>query len=166
VSFEEPLDPFTLARCFKIKVITPSQLRALEPFTKDGLTGRFSSCWSAVTLALADGWHLCVLNSTHNRERQRATLMEEIVHVVLNHEPSRILTGANGLACREYNPVNERVAYGVGAAVLVPYITLLRALKQGANPKRIAAQYGVSVPLVLYRIKITMLWPLYQSKAS
>src|SRR2546426_1644223 len=96
----------------------------------------------------------------------RASLMEEISHVILGHKPTRILMPEGGVACREYNAPDEEVAYGVGAAALVPYAALFMALRNGEKPESIAASFGVSLPLVLYRIKITHLWPLYRTKAS
>lgn len=166
VSLDSPIDPFALAKLVKIRVITPSQLRHLPPMIAMKLTGQLNSCWSAVTLRLTENRQLCVLNPTHEVERQRATLMEEIAHVALGHELSRIIITDEGFAYREFNRVNEHTAYGVGAAALVPYVALLDGLRKGRSPERIARQYAVSIPLVLYRIKITMLWRVYQNKAS
>ena len=166
VSVGERLNPFSLAKYVKILVIKPSQVRELSPLAHQELKGHSKTCWSAVTVELPGGWQLCILNTRHNLERQRASLMEEISHVMLGHEPTRLVLGANGIAYREYNEVNEHVAYGVGAAALVPYATLLAWVERGRSPEFIARHYGVSTQLVLYRIKITMLWALYKSKAS
>jgi len=160
------LDPFALADYAKIAVVRPTDLQALSPAVLRELTGRSRSSWSAVTMDLGDGSQLCIINPTHTAERTRATLMEEIVHVVLGHRPTRIFMGAGGLPCREYNAVNEEVAYGVGAAALVPYVALFLGLTDGATPATLATKYRVSEQLVSYRIKITMLWPLYKSKMA
>ncbi len=165
VSLEERLDPFALAEFVKIQVIEPSDIPALSPLTLGELTGNSRSRWSAATVALPDGWQLCILNPTHNSERMQATLMEEIAHVVLGHKPTRILSGGH-LAFREYNALNEQVAYGVGAAALVPDAALVSGLSNGRTPEMIASRYAVSLPLVIYRIKITMLWSLYRRKAG
>ena len=166
LSIEEPLDPFSLAEFVKIHVIEPLEVSGLPASVLAELTGRSSSTWSAATVSLPDGWQLCILNSTHSRQRKRASLMEEISHVVLGHEPTRIITGTVGVAYRGYNALNEQVAYGVGAAALVPYAALFVGLMDGQTPDSVAQRYGVSSPLVIYRIKITMLWPLYKRKAS
>ncbi|MCI0723821.1 MAG: ImmA/IrrE family metallo-endopeptidase [Acidobacteria bacterium] len=165
-SLEDPLDPFALAEFVKIHVVYLSSIRGLPTGIRNRLNTRFRSQWSAVTVGLPDGWQVCILNPTHTTERKRATLMEEISHVVLGHEPTRIITGSNGVGYREFNPANEEAAYGVGAAALVPYAPLVIGLMDGQNPDSIARHYGVSSPLVLYRIKITMLWSLYKSKYS
>ncbi len=166
VSLEEPLDPFALAEFVKIQVIGPSQIPSLSQVVVAELTGRSSARWSAATVGLPDGWQLCILNPTHTTERMRASLMEEISHVVLGHKPTRILMSASGVAYREYNALNEEVAYGVGAAALVPYTALFVGLMDGQTPEFLAQRYGVSLPLVIYRIKITMLWRRYKSKAA
>lgn len=166
VSISEALDPFALAEFVKIAVIKPSGVADLPREVLAELIGRSRSCWSAVTLPLPDGHQLCIINPTHNVERTRATLMEEIAHVVLGHEPTRIYHGPGGLPCREYKEANEQAAYGVGAASLVPYAALFMGLMDGASAESIAQQYGVSSQLVSYRIKITMLWKLYKSKTA
>lgn len=166
VSIEEPLDPFELARFFKIRVIEPSDIRRLPRNVLAELTRRSRSKWSAVTIGLSDHWQLCILNPTHNHERTRATLMEEIAHVLLGHEPTRIVTAPGGVGFREYNRINEQAAYGVGAAALVPYAPLFVGLMDGQTPEKIAKRCEVSPELVIYRIKITMLWRLYRSKCS
>lgn len=166
ISPEEPLDPFSLAEFAKIAVIKPAEVYGLPRSVLTELLGRSRSRWSGVTLGLPGGRQLCILNPTHNIERTRATLMEEIAHVVLGHKPTRISAGIDGLYCREYNPANEQAAYGVGAAALVPYSALFVGVMDGATPESIAKQYGVSPELVCYRIKITMLWDSYKRKAA
>lgn len=162
VSLPDRLDPFALAEFAKIRVIEPSEISKLPADVLDELTGRSQSSWSAVTLDISDGWQLCILNPTHGAERKRASLMEEIAHVILGHEFTRIVAGTDGLAFREYNQLNEQVAYGVGASALVPYAPLFVELLNRQTPETIAEHYGVSSQLVKYRIKITMLWPLYK----
>ena len=166
LSLNDPLDPFGLAKFAKITVIRPAELPQLPSNVLRELVGRSQSRWSGVTLALPGGEQLCILNPTHGPERTRATLMEEIAHVLLGHEPTRIFTGVGGISCREYNAANEEVAYGVGAAALVPYAPLFVGLMDGATSDSIAKQYGVSPELVCYRIKITMLWDLYKKKLA
>lgn len=166
VSPEEALDPFSLASYVKIRIVEPRQIRNLSPLISQKLTREYSTNWSAVTIELPHGERLCIMNPRHTAERIRATLMEEIAHVILGHKCTNILTAGEGLAFREYHAPNERVAYGVGAAALVPYCSLVASLEMDHAPEKIAKNFKVSVELVLYRIKITMLWKVYQRKAS
>lgn len=163
---EKRLDPFALAAAFKIKVVEPDDIENLPRATHQELTGMYGASWSAVTLPLSDGWRLCILNPTHNRVRTRATLMEEIAHVALGHSPCKISTDGNGMARRDYDPAVERTAYAVGAAALLPYSVLANYVGQNVSASWIARRYGVSVKLVEYRIKITMLWPLYKGSLA
>ncbi|HYB60869.1 MAG TPA: ImmA/IrrE family metallo-endopeptidase [Methylomirabilota bacterium] len=163
---EEPLDPFALAKHFKIQVIEPSHIRALTPEELHLLMGRYAPTWSGATLAFSDGWQLCILNPTHNAERTKATLMEEIAHVSLGHKPTKITTGLDGLCRRDYEQNNEKEAYAVGAAALVPYAGLFMCLMKGSTVHHIARRYGVSKQLVEYRIKITLLWRLYKQTSA
>jgi hypothetical protein len=166
VSLEEALDPFSLAGYVKIQVVVPKQIRYLSPITLQKLTRAYGANWSAVTIELPHGERLCIMNPLHTAERMRATLMEEIAHVILGHKCTSILTAGDGLAFREYHAPNEQVAYGVGAAALVPYGALVASLQKGHPAEKIAKNFNVSVDLVIYRIKITMLWKVYQRRAS
>jgi len=163
LSSDDPLDPLALAEFAKIQIAYPQDICGLELEVLTELTTHSRSSWSAVTLGLPEGWQLCILNPTHGLERTRATVMEEIAHVILGHEPTRILCGPDGVMHREYNGANEEAAYGAGAAALVPYAMLFLGLTDGRTIESIARHYGVSSDLVFYRIKITMLWPLYKS---
>jgi IrrE N-terminal-like domain len=165
LSPDEPLDPYVLAKAAGIQVIHPRELVGLDPRLLERLCSTFSAEWSGATTELPDDRRVCILNPEQTRERASATLMEEIVHVRLEHAPTKIVIGS-GLSFREYNHLNEEVAYGVGAAALVPYVTLHRRLRRGSSPEAIAEHFGVSLQLVIYRIKITMLWELYRRKAS
>jgi len=162
---EKPLDPFALARHFKIRVVEPSTIRGLTPQQLRLLTGHYSANWSGATLPLPNGWQLCILNPAHNPERTRATLMEEVAHIYLGHRPTKITTGLNGLCRRDYEKSTEQEAYAVGAAALLPYGPLLTAVRKRTSAHRIAKRYRVSKELVEYRIKITLLWRLYKSGA-
>jgi Zn-dependent peptidase ImmA (M78 family) len=92
---------------------------------------------------------LIIINDLQSLRRQRATLMEEICHLLLGHQPSRI--DQNG---RTYNRAVEEEAYAVGAATLLPYKPL-RELIQSRQPIRaIARHFEVSIQLVNYRSRV------------
>ena len=63
---------------------------------------------------------------------------------------------------RDYRKADEEEAYGVGAAVLVPYASLKRLLLQGKTVREIAGHFRVSRDLVEYRMKVTHLWREYR----
>ncbi len=166
---DERLDPFELARYAKLLVASFEQI---EPFlteeTKAHLLGAGSDKWSggACSQTLFDGRKLIILNPTHNENRQNATLMEEVCHVFLGHQPSRLaietVNKQGKPIARDYREADEEAAYSVGAAVLVPYSALRRFVEQGKTSREIAKHFKVSRELVEYRMKVSRLWEDYK----
>ncbi|MER3431460.1 MAG: hypothetical protein C4325_06485 [Blastocatellia bacterium] len=165
---DEPLDPFQLARYAKLTVVAFSEIKGLSDAAREQLLGAGKDSWSggAASLRLPDGGKLIILNPTQSRNRQNATLMEEICHVFLGHRPSRLaieVKSAHGaLKARDYNREIEEEAYGVGAAALVPFTALQRFVESGKGSDEISRHFRVSIPLVEYRLKITLLWEKYR----
>ena len=168
---DEPLNPFDLAHYAKLLVASFEQI---EPFlteeTKTHLLFSGRDKWSggACSQTLPDGRKLIILNPTHGENRQNATLMEEICHVFLGHQPSRLAIEAynkEGKAiARDYRPEIEEEAYSIGAAALVPFSALRRFVSEGKTSKEIARHFNVSRELVEYRMKVSRLWDDYKMK--
>jgi hypothetical protein len=168
---DERLDPFELARFAKLFVASFDEI---EPFlseeTKKHLLGGGKEMWSggAASHTLPDGRKLIILNPTHGKSRQHATLMEEICHVFLGHKPSRLAienTNKEGKTiARDYNHSIEEEAYSTGAAALVPYSALKRMVHAGKTSQEIARHFYVSRALVEYRIKVSRLWDTYKER--
>lgn len=168
---DEMLDPFELARYAKLIV---AEFDQIEPFlteeTRNHLLGSGKDKWSggACSQKLFDGKKLIILNPTHGKNRQNATLMEEICHVFLGHKPSRLaiktLNKEGKAIARDYRPEIEEEAYSVGAAALVPFSALRRMVSQGKTSREIARHFNVSRELVEYRMKVSRLWELYKEK--
>lgn len=166
----EKLNPFELAEYAKLLVASFEQI---EPFlteeTKAHLLGTGRDKWSggACSQPLPNGRKLIVLNPTHTKNRQNATLMEEICHVFLGHKPSRLAiktkTTDGKIIARDYNALIEEQAYSVGAAALVPYSAVKRFVEEGKTSREIAGHFNVSFQLVEYRIKVSRLWKNYIS---
>lgn len=164
VRLEERLDPWALAPKMKLRVLTLDEIAGISPEAREELIG--GDGWSGgASPPLPDGSRLVFLNPSHGQERQAATLMEEISHVVLGHSPTRIhgVTIAPGERAkfRDFNAAQEEAAYGVGAAALVPYFPLRRATEFGVEVQAVARHYGVSRALVEYRLKVCRLWSAY-----
>ena len=168
---DERLNPFELARYAKLLVASFEQI---EPFlteeTKAHLLDTARDKWSggACSQALPGGKKLIVLNPTHGENRQNATLMEEICHVFLGHQPSRLAienVNKHGKPiARDYREDDEEAAYSVGAAALVPYSSLRRFVQSGKTSREIARHFNVSRELVEYRMKVSRLWDEYKVK--
>lgn len=168
---DDPLDPFDLARRAKLLVAPYDVIEPLlSEATKAHLIGDGKGAWSggAASQTLPDGQKLIILNPTHARTRQHATLMEEICHLFLGHKPSRLAIknkNKNGeTIARDYNEAIEEEAYSTGTAALVPYTALRRMVGQGKTVNEIARHFNVSRALVEFRIKVSRLWELYSTK--
>jgi Zn-dependent peptidase ImmA (M78 family) len=109
--------------------------------------------WDAGTVPLAGGAHVVVMNPTRGLERQRATLMEELAHIYLEHKPAGLQT-VNGIVLREWKQTHETQAYWVGAAALLPRRVLKGAVTRGMTAAELATQCGVSEDLVGFREKV------------
>ena len=164
-----PLNPFELARFANLLTLDFAQIEGLSEQTRRHLLGEGSDRWSggAASKPLPDGRRIVILNPNHNPMRTHATLMEEISHVFLGHQPSRLKIAAKDSRgrsiSRDYRNADEEAAYATGAAALVPYSALRQFLHEGHDSSRIAKHFRVSRELVEYRLKVTRLWSLYRN---
>ena len=169
VRTDQPLNPFDLARFANLIVLSFDQVEGLSATAREHLLGPAVEKWSGGACSLPNGMKLVILNPTHGKSRTNATLMEEICHVFLGHEPNRlsiVTRDARGkVMSRDYRKADEEEAYGVGAAALVPYASLKRLLAKGKVSSEIASRFKVSRELVEYRMKVTRLWEAYKSSA-
>jgi hypothetical protein len=169
---DSALDPFRLATFANLLVVDFDQIKNLSETTRERLLGAASEEWSggACSHALPDGRRIVILNPNHGPARTNATLMEEISHVFMGHQPSRLkvlATNKSGrTVARDYRRADEEAAYATGAAALVPFAALRKFVLGGQRSSQIAKHFRVSRELVEYRLKVTRLWRLYQSAPS
>jgi hypothetical protein len=82
------------------------------------LLGEAADKWSGGACTLPNGMKLVILNPNHGRARTNATLMEEICHVFLGHQPNRLSVVTKDergkVMNRDYRKADEEAAYGVG----------------------------------------------------
>lgn len=167
-----PLDPFRLAKFANLVVIDFDQINGLSAKNRQHLLGSASEEWSggACSQPLPDGRRIVILNPNHGQMRTHATLMEEISHVFLGHQPTRlkiVREDARGqTVSRDYRKADEEAAYGTGAAALVPFSALRIFVLEGQTSPHIARHFRVSRELVEYRLKVTRLWGTYKAARS
>ena len=161
-----PLNPFDLARFANLIVLDFDKVQGLSETARAHLLGPAAEEWSGGACTLPNGMKVVILNPNHGPARTKATLMEEICHVFLGHQPNRlsvVIKDERGKVMnRDYRKADEEEAYGVGAAALVPYASLKRFLLQGKTVREIAAHFRISRELVEYRMKVTHLWREYK----
>lgn len=167
---DEPLNPFDLAAYANLLVVPFYEIESsLTEETKAHLIGTGKDAWSggACSQPLPDGRKLIILNPTHSKIRQNATLMEEISHVFLGHKPSRLAIKRKNkqgkIVARDYNAEIEEQAYSTGAAALAPYSAIKRFINQAKTSREIAEHFDVSYQLIEFRMKISRLWNDYLS---
>jgi hypothetical protein len=169
VQEDAPLNPFALARYANLLVVDFDQVKDLSRPAREHLLGAASEQWSggAASHALPNGKRIVILNPNHGPQRTNATLMEEICHVFLGHEPNRLsIIGKDKrgrTVARDYKKTDEESAYAIGAAALVPFSSLRRRVLQGKSSTDVAKHFRVSRQLIEYRLKVTRLWGLYKS---
>ena len=169
VHTDQPLNPFELARFANLLVVRFDEVAGLSEAARAHLLGPASENWSGGACTLPNGMKLVILNPTHGRSRTNSTLMEEICHVFLGHQPNRLSIVTKDergkVMNRDYRKADEEEAYGVGAAALVPYASLKKLLLQGRTSTEVASHFRVSPELVEYRMKVTHLWREYKDLA-
>jgi IrrE N-terminal-like domain len=162
----QPLNPFDLAKFANLIVVSFDQIEGLSDSAREHLLGAGVDAWSGGACTLPNGAKLVILNPKHGRARTNATLMEEICHVFLGHQPNRLSVvtkdSRGRVMARDYKKADEEEAYGVGAASLVPFGSLKSLLRRGKNSREIASHFRVSRELVEYRMKVTKLWNDYK----
>jgi IrrE N-terminal-like domain len=156
------LDPWAAAAAVNIDVRGEAFFTSLSAADRRQVLEIGGHCWSAGTI-IGGGRAIIVLNPTHAMHRQKATLAEELAHVVIGHPPSRI-DATTGF--RTYDADVEGEAYGVGGAMILPYGHLCRLVKQGVSATVIAARYDVSERFVNYRINRAGLRRMYAKNVS
>lgn len=172
VRADAPLNPFDLAHFANLLVVDMDQLEDLSARSREHLLGPASEEWSggACSQVLPNGQRIVILNPNHGPARTKATLMEEICHVFLGHQPNRLSVIANSgngkTLARDYRKLDEEAAYAIGAAALVPFAVLRRLVLEGKSSTELSKYFRVSRDLIEYRLKVTHLWKMYKAADS
>jgi hypothetical protein len=147
------LNPFTLAAKMSVSVICPQDVEGLDPEVLDRVLNVGGMEWDAATVPVGDGCHIVVLNPRPCVERQRVSLMEELAHIDLGHEPAGLKI-VNGIVLRDWKQTHETEAYWVGSAALVPRRVMKGAITRGMTLAAVATECGVSHALVEFRERL------------
>ena len=165
-----PVDPLALLAAVPATLLLEADLRALDRALADILFVAAVDDWSAFAVPASDSGvpAKIVLNSRHAETRRRASLMEEIAHLMLGHPPSKLRIGPDRVATsRTHNGVVEQEAYDVGAACLVPYAPLFEAIRyRSVRVGELALLFGVSEDLIWYRIRRSGLSAVYRKRCG
>lgn len=157
-------DPWLLAPVLGLNVIQCS-LQGLDSEECIYMHELDGAHWSGGVFPepLPDGSRICMLNPAQSHRRQKITLMEEIAHCFLDHTPTSLIDSGSS-RFRDFNKKQEQEAFGVGAAVLLPWRTLFPMLNSGRTADEIAEYFEVTRELSAYRIQICGAHKLYASR--
>lgn len=158
-----PLSPWHLADAIPAHIFFP------EDFDDDALARRVRAVkWDGFAFPCPDDHTLMiVLNPAKPQTRQTATLMEELSHHLLHHQPSSIAHDPRtGFLERSYNRSQEDEAYDLGAALLLPKERIQQDVAARLTAAQIAVDHSCSDDIVVYRIKRMRLWQRYATYAA
>jgi hypothetical protein len=161
------LDPSPLAVEVGLLVVDAKEICALlDSSTAAEILENSKDAWSGGVYAtpLPTGELICIINPTHGPYRQKITLMEEIAHIYLEHSPTGLQTVGNGLRLRDFKAKQEREAYGVGSAALLPWAAFFHDFNAGFSVMNLATKYQVSRELIEYRMKTSGAYKLYHAR--
>jgi Zn-dependent peptidase ImmA (M78 family) len=143
--------PHVLAEHLAIPLLPLSELANEVPQAVKYFRSRGTGEFSAATI-FSGIQRLIVYNDAHAPGRQANDLSHELSHALLFHEPKPAL---NALGCRDWDPEAEGEADCLAGVLLVPEEAAIEVVRRGLSVDAAADLYGVSVPLMRWRINMT-----------
>jgi len=154
LSASAKLDPWAYAEKLGAFVLGADELD-LPVNDAAQLLHRDADSWSGMTLA-EDGILMIVLNSSHDKRRQRSTLMHELSHSILDHAPATVqVSNSRLMLLSDYSDEQEEEADWLMGALLLPQVALLSHRGSGASIREIADLFEVSEDLCHWRCRMT-----------
>jgi Zn-dependent peptidase ImmA (M78 family) len=102
------------------------------------------------------GAPIVIYNPKRSTGRQAGDIIHELAHVILGHEPARIVFSEDGqLATRTFDQKQEDEANWLGWALLLPREAPIAARRSRMLDAQIAEAYGVTERLVGCRVQMT-----------
>jgi hypothetical protein len=153
-----PLNTRALAKSLGVCVWTPHDVPGLSGAARQVLLrndGKTPSCWSAVTVVVGTNV-VVILNSSHSPARQASDLTHELAHRIRNHEAQEVDVTEDGLMLlKSYDKQQEEEADWLSGCLLLPRDALTTIRRRRLDHADAAAQYGVSMKMLTYRMAMT-----------
>jgi len=151
----DPLNAWSLAKHLGIIVWKVEEVPGIDPKWLRILLKEDPDSWSAATLRNGDR-HAIIMNSAHSKARQASDLMHEQAHILLDHAPARVDVSEDGLLMlNSYGREQEEEAGWLSGCLLLPRAALIRIRAKQLGPAEAVKEYGVSLDMFQYRLKIT-----------
>jgi hypothetical protein len=150
-----PLSAHQLAGHLDVLLWTPYDVPNIPGDVVAQLLERDPDGWSAVTCLVNDEARV-IYNPKHSLARQNSDIAHELAHVILEHEPGKIVLSYDAsIAMRSFDPKQEEEASCLGWSLLLPRTALAHATKARLGKTEIARKWVVSEQLVEYRTRVT-----------
>jgi Zn-dependent peptidase ImmA (M78 family) len=151
----DPLLPATLAHHLEVVLWTPRDVPGLPSDVLDQLLQNDPWGWSAVSV-LQGTAAVIIYNPRHSLGRQASDIVHELAHIILGHEPARLIMSHNGsFVMRSYDQKDEDEANWLAWSLLLPREGLLACRRQNLTALEIANRFGVTETLVNFRVRMT-----------
>lgn len=159
----DPLLPWPLAEHLGVSLWKPSDIQGLTKTSYALLTGTERNSWSALAISL-NGMEAIIYNSTHSEARQSSDIMHELSHILLKHEPSKMVLFYDGsVVLRSYNEAQENEASWLSGCLLLPREVLVFMKRVGMSTNDACRKYKVSSTLLDYRMNLAGVNHQFQS---
>jgi Zn-dependent peptidase ImmA (M78 family) len=143
-----PLNPWRLGEHLAVPIVGLSAMADACPEAVRHFTIVDSAAFSAVTVFKGTA-RMIVHNDRHSNGRQASNLAHELSHALLLHPPSP------ALGCRDWDPALEDEANWLGGTLLIPDEAALLIVRRGMTFEEAARSYGVSIPMVKFRVNVS-----------
>ncbi len=150
----DPLDPVLLAKHLDVLIWTADEVPGVDRQALKVLTQQDSDSWSAVTLCTGTK-DVIIVNPKHRNGRRASDIMHELAHLIIGHEPARVDVTDDGLLIlNTFSQDQEDEAKWLSGCLLLPRPALLTIRCQGLEESTAAKRFGVSVPMLTYRLRV------------
>ena len=154
LSPEAPLPHQKLSDYLEIKVITPNDIPGMTDELIRQLLETDKAGWSGTSFTLS-GKHTVIYNPSHSIGRQSSDISHEFSHIIIGHEPSKMILSADGeMVMRSHDQKQEDEASWLGGCILLPREALLHISRTG-QIETACEKYSVSKELLQYRLRAT-----------
>ena len=140
-----------LAQYVEVPVVPLSDFRREAPFAFRHFGSAETGAFSAGTV-FAGPRRTIVHNDFHSPGRQASNLTHELGHALLLHDPTPAL---DNRGCRLWNQNIEDEAQWLAGALLITEDAALWIARGGSSVSDAASRFGVSEPMINYRLNVT-----------
>ena len=146
----DPLDPRALAAHLAVPVVSLTDLsrNGADHRSALHLTTKGRREFSAMTV-IRGTWRLIVVNPVHSQGRRANSVVHELSHLILGHEPHEAISVGG---CRRWNQRMEEEADWLAGVLLVPRDAALSVARKRTPVATAALYYGVSEKLMEWRL--------------